>query len=130
MKFRLIFILLSLCTVIITGCRESAQPTAEATDIHMTLTVDPTPAKVGDAALLITITDSTDHPIDVQKLTVRGDMTHAGMVPVMGEEAIKTDEGYRVPFAWSMGGDWIVTVEATLNDGQVVSQEFEFTVES
>jgi hypothetical protein len=118
MRFHLIVILFCLL-LIITGCRESAQPT-----------VDPTPAKVGDATVLITITDAANNPVAVQSLTVRGDMTHAGMVPVMGAEAVKTDAGYSVPLTWSMGGDWIVTVEATLSDGRIISQEFDLSVES
>lgn len=129
MSFRLIIVLLCLL-LFITGCRESAQPTADASDITMTLTVDPAPAKVGDVVLLITLTDKAGNPVEVQSLTVRGDMTHAGMVPVMGAEAVKTAAGYTVPLTWSMGGDWIMTVEATRSDGRIISQEFDLSVES
>jgi Cu(I)/Ag(I) efflux system membrane fusion protein len=127
MKFRLFIFLLCM---LLAGCRESARNTPEVADIQMSLTVDPTPPVVGDATLLITVKDNAGNPVEVQKIAVRGDMTHAGMVPVMGEEATKTDAGYTAPLTWSMGGDWIVTVEATLNDGRVVSQEFELTVGS
>ena len=53
-------------------------------------------------------------------VTVTGDMTHAGMVPVVADAlpadapgAYLTDD-----FAYDMAGDWVLTAEVTLDDGR------------
>ena len=48
-------------------------------------------------------------------VSLEGNMNHAGMAPVLGDgvkdDADGTLDGsYRMPFAFSMAGDWIVTV--------------------
>jgi hypothetical protein len=81
--------------------------------------------------LLMTVTDATGQALEVAQIAVRGDMTHAGMAPVLGEAAQPDDDNvYRVPFEWTMGGDWILTVDVTLADGRTASQRFDFVVES
>ncbi len=35
---------------------------------------------------------------------------------------------YRTDLEWTMAGDWIVTVTATLADGQTVEQQFDLSV--
>jgi hypothetical protein len=57
-------------------------------------------------------------------------MNHAGMVPVLGSGQTDADGLVRVPFEWTMGGDWIVTITAALSDGTSASQTFDFSVAS
>ena len=61
---------------------------------------------------------------------MRGDMTHAGMQPVSGvaEQGTGSNGEYRVPFYWTMGGDWIVTVNVKLVSGETYTKTFDFTV--
>ena len=58
--------------------------------------------------------------------TVRviGDMTHAGMAPVLAD-AVETEPGVYVAegFAFTMAGDWIVDAEVTTEDGREASAE-------
>ncbi|NDJ59868.1 MAG: FixH family protein [Chloroflexi bacterium] len=120
-----------LLVVILAGCRESAQQTATTADsgVQMRLEVAPDPASVGAAVLLVRLADAEDKPITDAVVAVRGDMNHAGMVPVDGAGEPTDVEGeYTVPFQWTMGGDWIVTVTATLADGTIVEQQFPFSV--
>ena len=51
-------------------------------------------------------------------------MTHAGMAPVLASDKTDAQGKLSLPFKWSMGGDWIVTVTVTLADGSQVSQDF------
>jgi hypothetical protein len=37
---------------------------------------------------------------------------------------------YRAAFEWTMAGDWIVTVTATLPDGHVATRQFPITIGS
>ncbi|PJF28257.1 MAG: hypothetical protein CUN53_00990 [Phototrophicales bacterium] len=127
---RNLLIIILLLTLV--GCRESAQPTpTRAPDApRLILEVDPDPPAVGEAALLITLTAPDGQPIDGAQITVRGDMNHAGMQPVMGLSAGSESGVYRVPFRWTMGGDWIITVTASLPDGAQIVETFDLSVES
>lgn len=114
-----------LIALLIAGCR---QQTSNATSILMTLTIEPDPPVVGAAELRITLTNADNLPILDAKVTVRGDMNHAGMVPVI--TAAEQVEGieYIVPFEWTMAGDWTLEVSAELPDGTTASQTFDQSV--
>ena len=129
-KLRVVLLLLLLIAA--AGCRESAQATPTPSEnVQIDLQVDD--LNVGETSLLITLTDAQGNPIEDAQVAVRGDMDHAGMMPVIREpEDVTTDAPgqYRVPFEWTMGGGWIVTVTATLPDDTVVTKDFDLSVES
>ena len=128
---RKLFVLsvLALIAVGLASCRQSATPTPEAAvqGVQIDVQVDPDPPAHGDAALLVTVTRA-DGVLANAPVAVRGDMNHAGMRPVLANAVTDADGKANIPFTWSMGGDWIVTVTVTLPDGSEVSQEFNFTV--
>jgi hypothetical protein len=125
--------LVSLClgvALLLSGCRQSQQsPTPAAAAIQIMLDTSPVFTE-GKADLLVIVLDANNAPINDAKIEVVGDMTHAGMAPSFGNAAQGSDGKYRVPFEWTMGGEWIVTVNVTLSDGQVVSQKFNVNVKS
>lgn len=123
-------VLFLLILVALAGCRQSAQPTPESPGLNITVAVEPEPAQVGESVLVITIRDRRDAPAAGVAVEARGDMNHAGMVPVIGSGETDAEGVVRVPFEWTMGGDWIVTVTAALADGTSVSQTFDFSVAS
>jgi len=129
-----LLLLIALVALLAAGCRESArEPDPEtAADIDMQMTVDPQPATVGETELVLTLTSSDGEPVQPRQIEVRGDMNHAGMVPVLRTlENPDSDAGeFRVPFEWTMGGEWIVTVTVTLADDRVAVDEFELNVGS
>jgi predicted small lipoprotein YifL len=130
MKIRIIAIVGLALLSTLTGCgmQNSAPPTA---DPDTSLTVQPDALAVGETLLMITLADSSGQPIDGASLTIVGNMDHAGMMPVERESDQSTDGHYRVPFEWTMGGGWLVTVTAQLPDGQgEISETFEFFVEA
>lgn len=108
------------------GGRNSQQTTAE--DIRLIVAVEST--TVGQTTLLVTVTDAAGTPINDATVSVKGDMSHAGMVPVLADVTGGENGVYEMPFEWTMGGDWVVTVEATLPDGRSTSQQFNFTIDS
>lgn len=112
------------------GCRQSAQPipTPDPNTVQIALDYGQT-ATVGDAILRVTLTNPDGSPYtEAQQVEVRGDMTHAGMRPEFGNADTGEAGVYEIPFNWSMGGDWIVTVTVTLADGSTVSRVFELSV--
>jgi hypothetical protein len=114
-----------LLALLIAGCR---QQTTNATDITIVLSIEPEPPVVGAAELHITLISADNLPITDAKVTVRGDMNHAGMVPVIAEVERIEGNQYVVPFEWTMAGDWIIEVSAELPDGTTAAQTFDQSV--
>lgn len=131
MKNRLsTFTLITILTVFaLVGCGPQIQTGAEAgVNIEMEAMGDE--QAVGETMLTITLTDANGEPINDASLNIQGDMTHGGMVPVIRDVEGGEDGVYTVPFEWTMGGDWIVTVLAVLSDGTEVEENFDLSVAS
>ncbi len=65
------------------------------------------------------------------EVKVTGDMTHAGMVPVLAdtqevEQGLYASEG----FEFTMAGDWIITTEVKLPSGEKGMDELKVTIPS
>lgn len=65
------------------------------------------------------------------EVKVTGDMTHAGMVPVLAdatevEQGLYASEG----FEFTMAGDWIVTTEVKLPSGEKAMDDLKLTIPS
>lgn len=63
------------------------------------------------------------------EIEVTGDMTHAGMVPVI-VNASEVEPGLYAAndFEFTMAGDWIITTEVKLPDGTKLSNETKVAV--
>lgn len=145
--FRFTILLSALLIFFLTGCRQSVdgtpvgtqQPNNPSSDTNglatttptynLILSTDPATLNVGEALLIFDITAPDGSPVsanNIQLLRAQGDMTHAGMVPVIEEgraRGFATDQNgrYAMPFNFNMGGDWIITGTATLQDGTVIT---------
>ncbi|MCB0200905.1 MAG: FixH family protein [Caldilineae bacterium] len=132
-QLRRSFILLILAlglALTLSACQRASQQidTGASSGIAMTLAVNPDPATVGQAQVTVTINDASGQPVSGAAVAIKGDMSHAGMMPVLADA---TEDGagvYRTDLEWTMAGDWIVTVTATLADGQTVEQQFDLSV--
>jgi hypothetical protein len=120
----LVFVFLSLVLV---GCRQSSDPTPDPS-ILVNLRYEPDPPVVGEGTVIVVVRDALGNPIDNALVNIRGDMNHAGMVPVIVETQASVNGEYSVPFNWNMGGDWILTVTTTLADGSTTEVLFNVTV--
>ena len=109
--------------------RASRQSEADqAPDVRVTLAVEPDPPAVGKARITITLTDAAGQPIEGATVKLRGDMTHAGMQPVLAAAGSGAEGVYPADFEWTMSGDWVVTVTAALSDGRTAMRGFDLTV--
>ena len=119
---------LALALLALPGCRR-AETTDQAPDVQLTLSPDPEALAVGPLRLDVILRDADGAPIDgAMDISLRGDMSHAGMEPVLATAVGQGDGVYTADFAWTMAGDWIVTVVATLPDGRLKVAQFEYTV--
>ncbi len=113
--------------LILVGCRATNQATIDNLQVDIALDTD-TPT-VGDANLLLTLTTDDGSPVEDASVSVRGDMTHAGMVPVLVDPVTDSTNGvYTIPIQFTMSGDWIFTVTIELANGDTT--ELEYTVDA
>ena len=111
------------------ACGRIQQNQSQSVSVTLEMILEPEQPAVGPAQLIFTLTDEQGQPINDAALAVEGNMTHAGMVPVVSQAEVGETGHYVVPFEWTMGGDWVVTVETTLANGRHFSREFPVTVQ-
>ena len=121
---RIFFLALSL--VLLASCRPSSNEAAgggSAAQTARTVTAEFVDApKLGEVQVRVTVLDGGEAVNDAQ-VKITGDMTHAGMAPVVAEAAPQGDGVYLSQgFEFSMAGDWILTVEAVYPDGGKVTE--------
>ncbi|MCQ3978839.1 MAG: hypothetical protein DPW09_35905 [Anaerolineae bacterium] len=123
-----------LTVIIITGiwltaCGRIQQSRSQDEAIIIEMTVKPTQPQVGPANLVFTVTDKAGRPINDATLEVEGNMIHAGMSPISARATASEEGRYTTSLEWTMAGDWIVTVNVSLVDGQVVVHQFPVSVQ-
>lgn len=112
------WLILTLCAAL-GGC---AQP--EEADVTITLNVAQN--TVGAAQVDVQLADADGQLISGAVVQLRGDMTHAGMQPVITSMNDLGNGQYRADdFEFTMAGDWILTVQADLPDGTGVERMFD-----
>ena len=116
-----------LVGLVMTGCRQQTQSAADA-NLDIALRLDPESPVVGQATLIVTVKDPSGNPVNDAKVSARGDMNHAGMVPVIKDAESSKDGEYTIPFEWTMAGDWTVEVTVEQADGTKVSKTFDESV--
>ncbi|MEI2691013.1 MAG: FixH family protein [Anaerolineae bacterium] len=112
------------------GCQRASQQTAidQAPELVATLAISPEPAIVGPASLELRLTDASGAALPGARVALKGDMSHAGMQPLLADAAETTGGIYQAQWTWSMAGDWLVTATAALPDGRTLVRRFDLTV--
>jgi hypothetical protein len=100
--------------------------TVSPEDITINMTVEPEPPTMGPATITFVLTDKDGDPVSGATLEIEGNMTHAGMQPVF-DDITEVEDGRYVTqnFQFTMGGDWIITVSGSLEDGAEIKQTFD-----
>lgn len=110
------------------GCARSSNQ--HRSDVAIELTAPLFPPTVGRFMVSFRITDADGNPLDGAAVTAKGDMSHAGMAPVLATAAAAGDGVYVIPaFEWTMAGDWSLNVEAELADGTTAATQFDIPVD-
>ena len=99
------------------------------------ITLLPAPEGINGTAITVLLADSAGTPITDATVGLEGNMSHAGMVPVMaagvqdGADG-QTDGSYSIPFQFDMLGDWIISVTVERADGATVQKDIDVAVTS
>jgi hypothetical protein len=128
---KLIFISLVLVLpLLLAACGSAATPAVEnsAEAVNMKLESKPSPVAVGDAELIVTITDATGNPIEGATVDVSADHTD---MSGMGMNGAATDQGfgkYSINANFSMSGNWKLTVYVRNGQGLDYKEDIELKV--
>jgi len=134
--------LIILCLFFLVACRPPDSGSSANSETEPS-TTSPTPAPseglrvrvetegnpaLGPVPVLVYILND-DEGVSGATVEVTGDMTHAGMVPVITEASESEPGLYRADrFEFTMAGDWILTAEVELPDGTKEMAETSLTV--
>lgn len=104
------------------GCRHES---ASTLNLSISYEVSPLPARVGDVTITIKMKDGSQQPVAGARIKLEGNMSHAGMAPVLAEAKEIGPGQYRANMNLPMAGDWQVLVHLTLPDDRELDQQFE-----
>ncbi len=120
-------------SVLLVGLMAGCSTTAAGTTDDLQITLRAAPEGAAGTYLTVELADAAGAPITDATVELEGNMNHAGMVPVFAEPVTDEADGavdglYQVPFAFTMFGDWIITVKVVEADGTEVTRNIDLTV--
>lgn len=120
-----LFLVAVFCSVVVaTGCARRGGMTSN--EIQIDVAVEPQPLTSGPATVIVTLKDATGQPVKDAEVEVEGNMSHAGMTPVIVTAVEGEDGRYETrDFEFTMAGDWFFVVRATLPDGSEIKEIIE-----
>jgi hypothetical protein len=118
---RISVIALCACLVLVQSCRKQNESLPDLTLAHE---VSPQPPRVGPVTITLIVTKASG-PVTGARITLEGNMSHAGMAPVFAEATEMAPGQYRAIIELSMAGDWVVQVHLSLPDNIKLNRQFE-----
>jgi hypothetical protein len=92
-------------------------------DVGVDLRIEPQPPRIGPATITVDLSDAAGQPIAGAEVEVEGNMSHAGMVPVIAPAQEIASGHYQAALEFTMGGDWFILVRAELPDGRSLERK-------
>jgi hypothetical protein len=115
---------LTICLAAVSGSGCGREKKAGEPPIGVAWELAPDPPAMGESTFFFTLTDSTTgSPVAGATVRLEGNMNHAGMKPVFSTAREIAPGQYEAPIEFTMGGDWFVSLEATLADGRVLHRQ-------
>ena len=112
--------LLLLLTLL--GCARGMQ---DLPDVGVELSIEPDPPQMGLATVTVILTGADGQPLQGAEIEIEGNMSHAGMVPVLGVARETAPGRYQAELEFTMVGDWFMLVRADLADGRSMERKID-----
>jgi YtkA-like len=109
-------------SVLAAGCDRHP---ANASQAEFGWTLSPSPPVVGPSQLSVTVRSRGGQPVTGAQVRLEAYMSHPGMAPVQANAVERGAGVYEVPFTFTMAGDWVLVVVATLPQGERVERRFD-----
>lgn len=103
----------------LSGC----QSRATASEVKVQCEIAPRPVRTGPAEVTVALTGQTGRPLIGAAVNVEGDMAHPGMAPVFVDARPDGRGRYAATVNFSMPGDWVLLIHATLPDGRKLERQ-------
>jgi hypothetical protein len=104
----------------LTACHREA---GTSSTVSVETQITPQPVVVGPVVVTVKLADAHGDPVTKARLTVEGDMSHAGMAPVEAEALELPGGKYQAKLQFGMPGDWVILVHGKLPDGQTLERQ-------
>ncbi|WP_197454442.1 FixH family protein [Stieleria varia] len=115
-------VLTGILAVSVNGCQSPAE---DMSKVQVDLTLEPSEPVVGNANVMVRLTDTEGTLIEKADVQVEGNMNHAGMKPSFAEMTESEPGLYSGTLDFTMGGDWFLLVSAKMPDGTTVERKFD-----
>jgi hypothetical protein len=115
------FLLIVIFSGAAAGCQRGSHN--DLPEIEIDMAVSPDPPEVGPATITLTFSDAQGQPVEGAQVELEGNMSHAGMAPVLTEAVEVAPGQYQAPLEFTMGGDWFILVKAALPDGRSLERQ-------
>jgi hypothetical protein len=96
-----------------------AEAPSEAHGYELALELQPSPPTIGPATAVLVVTDHEGRAVEGARVSLEGNMNHAGMVPVFADAREVEPGRYEAGFEFTMGGDWFLLVDAETAEGRM-----------
>jgi len=104
------------------GCRKPAE---SGPAIVIESEISPKPVRIGRATVRLRLSDAAGQPVRHARIALEADMSHPGMRPEFGAAPEVGPGRYQGQVAFTMAGDWVVLIHATLPGGQKLERQME-----
>ena len=91
----------------------------------MVWTLKPSPPVVGATILTVTLRGPSGDAVKGATVRLEAHMSHPGMAPVVADARERAPGVYDLPFGFTMPGDWVLVVSATLPAGGRVERRID-----
>ena len=75
--------------------------------------------------ITLNVTDASGKSVTGARISLEGNMSHPGMVPVFADARETAPGRYTSTMELSMAGDWYITAHVTLPDSRKLDHQFE-----
>ena len=87
--------------------------------------ITPQPPRVGATSITLRVADASGQPLTGARIRLEGNMSHAGMRPVVSEANESEPGRYQARLEFTMAGDWVLLINLTLPDGRRLERQLE-----